>query len=254
MTDLRVNLLQYDIIWQDRAANIALIDGYLLDLAPNETDLIVLPEMFTTGFTMNAAANAEPWENSITRAWLAVTAKRLNAAVVGSFIVEVGGKYYNRLVFMRPDGHCDTYDKRHLFAMAGEHEVFTAGIEKLLVMWRGWRLMPLICYDLRFPVWSRNTLDYDVLIYIANWPARRGAHWQNLLVARAIENQCFTLAVNRVGVDGNGLTYSGDSAVINANGDKIADANEAATLVHAVLSRRELDDFRNRLPFLKDRD
>lgn len=254
MTDLRISLLQYDIVWHDCAANIALIDGYLAHLAPNKTDLIVLPEMFTTGFTMNAAAYAEPWENSITRTWLAATAKRLNAAVIGSFIVEMNGKYYNRLVFMRPDGQCDTYDKRHLFAMGGEQKVFTAGIEKLLVMWRGWRLMPLICYDLRFPVWSRNTLDYDALIYIANWPTQRVGHWRNLLVARSIENQCFTIAVNRVGVDGNGLHYSGNSAVTDANGDKIADANEAATLVHAVLSRRELDDFRARLPFLKDRD
>ena len=251
--DLSVTLVQLDLSWEQPAQNIANIEA-LLEKETLQTDLIVLPEMFTTGFTMQAAAFAETMQSSQTLTWLATCAKKHDAAVVGSFIVTENENFYNRLIFMRPDGTYEKYDKRHLFAKANEDKHYTQGTEKLVVTWRGWRMMPLICYDLRFPVWSRNTMDYDLLIYIANWPQRRHSHWRSLLVARAIENQCYTIGVNRVGNDNTDLYHLGGSAVIDPYGERDVEINFVPHVVQTNLSANYLIKTRTELPFLKDRD
>ncbi len=250
---LRVTIVQNDLIWENKTAN---LESFTHILAQNRqpTDLIVLPEMFTTGFTMQAALFAENCSNSPTLVWLQNLAHEHNAAVIASFIVEENGKYYNRLFFTQPDGNYQTYDKRHLFAMGGEHEAYTAGTQKLIVNWRNWRIMPLICYDLRFPTWARNTVDYDLLVFVANWPQRRRAHWRTLLMARAIENQCYTIGVNRVGIDNSGLNHTGDSCVLNPLGEVLGEITDQISVFHTVLSKNELLEIREKLPFLKDRD
>jgi omega-amidase len=250
---MRIAILQIELAWQNAAANRSRIADYLAQHIAHPTDLIVLPEMFSTGFTMAAAACAETMQGD-TMAWLRKLAHTYDAAVVGSLIIAENSNFYNRLVFMQPDGTFFCYDKRHLFGLAGETEHYTAGTEKLLVTWRGWRIMPLICYDLRFPVWSRNTQNYDLLLYIANWPARRATHWQTLLRARAIENQAYTVGVNVVGTDGNGLYYSGDSAIITPLGDTVVQISNGTSLYQTTLSRDTLTDIRAQLPFLQDRD
>lgn len=251
--DLAVTLVQLDLVWEQPAENRAAIEAFL-EKKEIKTDLIVLPEMFTTGFTMRAAAFAETMQPSKTLAWLAACAKKYGAAVIGSFIVTENEHFYNRLIFMRPDGTYEKYDKRHLFAKADEDKHYTRGTEKLVVTWRGWRIMPLICYDLRFPVWARNTMDYDLLVYVANWPQRRHTHWRSLLVARAIENQCYTIGVNRVGNDNTDLYHLGGSAVIDPYGERQAEVNFVPCLVQETLSADYLIKTRRELPFLKDID
>jgi predicted amidohydrolase len=256
---LRVSLVQTNLIWEKPSENLAAISRFLQEngsLHENGTgtDLIVLPEMFTTGFTMNAALFAEAMPESATLHWMQECAKQYNAAVVGSFIVKEGGNFYNRLIFMRPDATFEQYDKRHLFAKGGEDKSYTAGTEKLVVEWRNWRIMPLICYDLRFPTWSRNTTDYDLLLYIANWPERRNAHWRSLLVARAIENQCYTIGVNRIGTDDSGLNHTGDSVLLDPFGEKVVEIRTISAVFHATISKEFLLEIREQLPFLKDRD
>jgi len=218
MNPLKVTLLQAKIAWQDPAANLTHYAGMLENIGP--TDLIILPEMFTTGFTMDPATNAETMGGTAVR-WMAERAKAHQAVVTGSLVIEEAGEYYNRLIWMRPDGTCATYNKRHLFAMAGEHEHYVAGRERLVVELNGWRICPMVCYDLRFPVWARNDDAYDLLIYTANWPNRRSYDWNTLLKARAIENQCYVVAVNRVGTDANGHEYNGDSCVIDPGWRKV---------------------------------
>ncbi len=252
-TPLRVTIVQNDLVWENKTVNLDSFTQILLK-SQGKTDLIVLPEMFTTGFTMQASLFAENAANSQTLNWLQNTAQQTDAAIIASFIIEENNKYYNRLFFVRPDESFETYDKRHLFALGGEHGVYTAGSEKLVVNWRNWRIMPLICYDLRFPTWSRNTMDYDLLVYIANWPERRRAHWRTLLMARAIENQCYTVGVNRVGVDNWGLNHSGNSIILNAFGEIVAEIVGDIKVFHCTLSKDELVDIREKLPFLKDRD
>ncbi len=219
------------------------------------TDLIVLPEMFTTGFSMRPEGLAEPMDGP-TVEWMREQAQDLGAALTGSFICGEGGRYYNRLIFMFPDGYCAQYDKKHCFTLAGEHEHYTPGREHLLVEWQGFRIRPLICYDLRFPVWSRNAPDhsYDLLLYVANWPARRAAHWQNLLTARAIENQAYTVGVNIVGTDGNGLEYRGDSSLTDYAGEKIGELSLLEGVFTSKLSLENLQKYRQNLPFLADSD
>ena len=250
---MNVTILQISLVWEDAIANRNRIADYLAQHLTQPTDLIVLPEMFNTGFTMNVAACAETMEGA-SIVWLRALAQQYDAAVVGSLIIAENGKYYNRLIFMLPNGTHYQYDKRHLFGLAGETVHFTAGTQPLLVSWREWRIMPLVCYDLRFPTWSRNTTDYDLLLYIANWPARRAAHWQTLLRARAIENQAYTLGVNVVGTDGNGLYYAGDSAVITPLGDTVMQISNGTSLYQTTLSRNLLTETRQQLPFLQDRD
>jgi predicted amidohydrolase len=219
-----------------------------------QTDLVVLPEMFTTGFSMNPNELAEE-EDGPTLAWLKAKARELDAAITGSVIIREKGKYYNRLFFVLPNGNYQTYNKRHLFTYAGEHHHYTAGSNKLTLDYKGWKICPMVCYDLRFPVWSRNTEDYDLLIYVANWPERRNHPWKSLLVARAIENQCYTIGLNRVGEDGNGISHSGDSIVLDPLGEKIAAANPLIEeVITTQISKAELQKVRDRFQFLADRD
>lgn len=258
---MRLTLLQSSLTWENPAANRAMFSQKLASLR-GATDLVVLPEMFTTGFSMNAAALAEPMDGATVQ-WMADTAKSLDAAVTGSFICADSGRFYNRLVFMRPDGRFDLYDKKHLFTMAGEQEHFSPGKKRLTLEWRGWRICPLICYDLRFPAWSRNSPGsyaggleplYDMLLYVANWPARRAHHWRTLLTARAIENQSFVAGVNIAGADGNGLEYTGDSAVIDYAGQTVFQISEREDVLTTELSLEDLRQYRRQLPFLQDAD
>lgn len=258
MNDLRTTLVQIPLVWEDPAANRAAI-GTLLD-AVTDTDLVVLPEMFTTGFSMSANAAVERHATGMeTLEWMRAQAKRLNAAIAGSVAVRDGEHCYNRLYWVEPDGTTRHYDKRHLFTFAGEQNAYTPGEGRVVVEWRGWRLMLQICYDLRFPESARNGMAgdravYDVLLYVANWPEVRRDPWSALLKARAIENQCYVLGVNRVGTDGNGHSYSGDSVVHGAKGEVLAEARRGETaLISARLSASELADFRAKFPVLHDR-
>ncbi|WP_370003234.1 amidohydrolase, partial [Winogradskyella sp.] len=217
-------------------------------------DLIVLPEMFTSGFTMNATEVAETMDGE-TITWLKTLSKTKNAAIVGSLVIAENDNYYNRLVFVEPNGTLTTYDKRHTFTLAGEHKVYTAGTEKVILDYKGWKICPLVCYDLRFPVWARNTEDYDLLLYVANWPKMRIAAWDTLLKARAIENMAYCIGVNRVGLDGNNYEYSGHSGAYDVLGnrmDSIPQSKEAIELV--TLEKEHITTYREKLGFLKDRD
>ena len=252
MENLRISIVQTDLVWEDRAENLSQF-GQLLGQLCGQTDLILLPEMFTTGFSMDAARLAEP-EEGPTRTWMVEQAAKTGAVIVGSYIVEEGGGYYNRLLWVSPDGQIARYDKRHLFSLAGEHLYYRAGQTRLIAELKGWRICPLICYDLRFPVWSRNTEDFDLLIYIANFPARRAHAWKSLLVARAIENQCYTIGVNRTGMDGNGHDYSGDSCLLDFEGQYLAVATPGQYVATVALEASPMLEFRKRFPFLVDRD
>lgn len=252
MEQLSITLIQTDLVWENAPANLVNFDR-LLATINQPTDIILLPEMFTTGFSMNVEKLAENM-NGKTMQWLARKASTLKSMIVGSFIVKDKNQYFNRLVLMRPNCSFEYYDKRHLFGMAGEDKSFTAGKKRLIIEYKGWRICPMVCYDLRFPVWSRNQNDYDLLIYIANWPAPRIAHWQTLLKARAIENQAFTVGLNRVGIDKNGLYYSGNSAVIMPDGMTISESEHEEKVTTVKLSKIYLDKVRTNLPFLQDAD
>lgn len=259
---MRVTIVQSPLIWEDPKANLQKFAEKLSPLK-GQTDLVVLPEMFTTGFSMRAEALAEPMDGP-TVSWLLEWSKELDAAITGSFICLEEGSFYNRLVFVMPDGQIEHYDKKHLFSLAGENEHYTAGKKRCMLNWRGWRICPLICYDLRFPAWSRNTAGtfltglnpyYDLLIYVANWPLRRAHHWRSLLTARAIENQSYVVGVNMVGTDGNGLEYTGDSTVVDFSGQplvQLPDGKEG--VVTLTLSKTQMHAFREQLPFLADAD
>jgi omega-amidase len=251
---LRVTLVQRPLAWEDPAANLAAFDAALDPLA-GATDLVVLPEMFTTGFSMDTAGHCED-ESGPGVQWLQHSARRLDAAVVGSVMTRAGGRSVNRAWFALPDGRLFHYDKRHLFRMGREHEHFDPGSSRLVVEFRGWRIAPLVCYDLRFPVWSRRSpdFDYDLLLYVANWPARRSFAWQSLLVARAIENQAYVAGVNRTGTDGLGVAYAGHSAVHDFLGATLAGAAEVATSVTAGLDLAALRGFRAGFPAQLDAD
>ena len=259
--DLRVTLIQSDLHWENREANLMHLDMHLASIAA-PTDVVVLCEMFTTGFSMQAEHIAEQHDADHMRTlnWMRQWAKQLDAVITGSVAVSESGQFFNRLYWVLPDGRFNTYDKRHTFTFAGEDKSYARGSSRIMEEWRGWRICPLICYDLRFPVWSRNSMiadvpAYDVLIYVANWPEVRRAPWQKLLLARAIENQCYTIAVNRVGSDANGNVYSGDSAAIDPRGDYMVNFNDGLEHVHtAVCSRTALDDFREKFPVLRDGD
>ncbi len=250
---LTVSLVQSVLHWENRAANLRHFSQHLSGLKAGDTDLVLLPEMFTTGFSMNAAALAEPTEGEAYR-WMAQQASRLQAVVTGSIIAGEDGNYYNRLLWVRPDGSYAQYDKRHLFTLAKEEETYTAGREALFTELKGWKVMPLICYDLRFPVWSRNRERYDLLLYIANWPAKRRTAWKALLAARAIENQAFTLGLNRVGEDGNGFPYSGDSAAYDYAGEPLLQSAQVEGVFTLTLDQEKQSEFRSKLRFLDDQD
>ncbi len=251
--DLNIALVQSQLAWENAQGNFDIFDAHLR--AINDADLIVLPEMFSTGFSMDPARLSESMQGA-TMQWLTQKAKEKNCVITGSFIAEEKGKYYNRLVWMRADGTYECYNKRHLFRMAGENNQYTEGDQKLIVALKGWKICPLVCYDLRFPVWSRNVaLQYDILLYIANWPAVRRHPWKSLLVARAIENQVYVLGLNRVGNDGQQLNYSGDSAVIDPRGNYLAQAKEGAEeIIQLCLKDTYLQECRAAFPVHLDAD
>lgn len=221
MENIAVTVIQADLAWQEKDANLKKFEQYFQGLIGKQ-DLIVLPEMFNTGFVMEPKLIAETMEGE-TLAWMANQSAALNSAITGSLVIKDQGQYFNRLIWMKPDGNYSFYDKRHLFRFGNEHLEFSGGRNKLIVEIKGWKVCPLICYDLRFPVWSKNRLiegeyEYDLLIYVANWPGRRSYAYRQLLIARAIENQSYVIGVNRVGMDGKNTLHQGDSAVLDFKG------------------------------------
>jgi predicted amidohydrolase len=257
---MRATIIQTTLFWEDINKN---LDHFsrLIDAIKEETDLIVLPEMFSTGFSMLPSKVAEKHQSK-TFDWLQKKSKEKNCAIVGSVAVEETNKFYNRLHWLEPNGDFDFYDKRHLFRLAGEDKLYQPGSKKIVKTVQGFRILPLVCYDLRFPVWSRNkfnkennTWQYDLLIYIANWPTVRSYPWKQLLIARAIENQCYVIGVNRIGADGNGYEHSGDSAVINPRGEIISALNTNEEKIETILlDKNYLDDFRRVFPVGLDAD
>ena len=257
MQDLRVTLFQSNLHWQQPGANMAMFEEQIWAI-DGSTDVIILPEMFTTGFTMEASAMAEPMGTQ-TFKWLQQMSEQTNAAITGSYIVKENGRFYNRLLWVTPDGNHLSYDKRHLFRMAEEHLTFTGGTERLIVSWKGWNICPQICYDLRFPVWNRNTVEngtpsFDLLIFVANWPTPRISAWDTLLKARSIENLCFTVGVNRIGADENDVLYNGHSTVVNPKGDAIFFEGDKESMRVVSLARQELDQLREKFPVHMDAD
>ncbi len=251
MRDLSVTLIQCELAWEQPGDNRKQIGDLIagLDEIP---DIIVLPEMFTTGFSMNALANAEQ-PGGATEQWLRELAGRHDCALTGSIAVQADNGVYNRMLFATPEG-IEHYDKRHLFRMAGEHKRYLAGGQRVVVTWRGWHILLQVCYDLRFPVFSRNREDYDLAIYVANWPAVRREHWRRLLVARAIENLACVVGVNRVGSDARGLDYSGDSLAIAADGTLLRDMENENGAARVILSGAALQSYREGFPCQLDAD
>ncbi len=253
MQKLTVSIIQANLVWEDVDTNLKAFTKKIQSI--ESTDLIVLPETFSTSFSMNSETLAEPM-NGKTMSWMAEIAQNKNAVVAGSAILKENNQIFNRFIWMRPNGSFEKYDKRHLFRMGNEHNHFTAGKERLIVELKGWKICPQICYDLRFPVWSRNKKqEYDLLLYVANWPEVRTAAWEKLLYARAIENQCYVAAVNRIGVDGEGVNCIGNSMFIDPKGEliwKAADAKEESSTTEIYLD--ELNDFRKKFPVGMDAD
>lgn len=250
--DLELALIQTTLAWHDPAANREHFQ-LLLEQARG-ADLVILPEMFTTGFSMESAELAEP-EDGPSSIWLREQVQRIGAVICGSLIIQAAdGSYRNRLLWARPDGSFAYYDKRHLFRMAGEHKHYSAGDQQVVFDLKGWRVRPLICYDLRFPVWSRDAGGTDLLLYTANWPGARRQHWNRLLPARAIENLCYVAAVNRVGEDGKGHGYTGDSQVLDFQGEALLTAGEDDGVFRTRLSHDALSTYRERFPAHLDAD
>jgi len=251
MQDLAVTLVQCELAWEDPKDNRAQMSA-LIDNISQPTDLVVLPEMFTTGFSMNALANAED-AGGTTEQWMSEQALKHNCAVTGSIAVREGDSVFNRMLFASPEG-VQFYDKRHLFRMAGEHKRYASGNERITVNWRDWRINLQVCYDLRFPVFARNQGDFDLQLYVANWPAKRSYHWRQLLIARAIENQACVVGVNRIGSDANGLDYQGDSLAISATGEILKDLLDRSEVAQLNLSASELTKYRENFPCHLDAD
>jgi omega-amidase len=258
MNALKITIIQSDLHWESIDANLAMFEEKIWKI-DGKTDLIVLPEMFNTAFTMNTSLG-EPM-NSRTFRWMKQQASQTGASVIGSYIVREKGRYFNRLIWMNRDGSFEYYDKRHLFRMAGEHEHFANGDKKIIVQKDGWSISPLVCYDLRFPVWSRNRfestfqkLGYDILIYVANWPEKRIAAWEILLQARAVENLCYVVGVNRTGQDGNGAAYNGSSAIINPLGEYVFRAKDEEVIHTETLDYNFLAKYRDVFPAYLDAD
>ncbi len=251
MSELNISIIQCDLFWENREENLSHIEG-LFEKCSN-SDLILLPEMFTTGFSMNAESLAETMDGP-TIQWLKSHASNLNSTIAGTIIVKDNSKYYNRLLWVTPSGEVHHYDKRHLFTLAGEDQGFSAGQRRVVVSLKSTKICLNICYDLRFPVWARNQNDYDILVYLANWPKTRSHHWKTLLTARAIENQSFVLACNRTGVDANGLEYIGDSGVISPSGEWLMHSNESNSVLNCKIDLDTLRNYRDKLDFLSDRD
>jgi predicted amidohydrolase len=249
---MKIALIQTSLIWENPNENRSLIQ-YKINAISQYVDLIVLPEMFTSGFTMNPKNVAETMQGE-TILWLKDVAKTKNCAITGSLVIEENGNYFNRLVFVFPNGKIQYYDKRHLFTLAGEDKVYTSGTEKLIVTYKGFKICPLICYDLRFPVFSRNVEDYDVLIYVANWPKLRVNAWDILLKARAVENMSYVIGVNRIGIDDNNHEYVGHSQAVDFLGNYIVEPYETEDIFILELSKEKMLETRSKLAFLNDKD
>jgi omega-amidase len=259
MSDLKVTLIQANLHWEDVAANLRMFDEKI-NAITERTEIIVLPEMFSTGFSMKPEVLAETMDGSAVQ-WMKKKAAEKNVIITGSLIIEENGQYLNRLIWMQPNGVMGTYDKRHLFGYGGEHEHYLAGDRRLIAQVKGWKICLTVCYDLRFPVWSRNVITpetgapaYDVLINVANWPERRSTAWKTLIQARAIENQCYTIGVNRVGNDGNEIYHSGDSSLIDPLGEILYRKGHEEDIFTTTLERSKLEEIRKNIPFLKDAD
>ena len=251
--ELNIVGIQSGIVWEKPEVNLEYFDQQISKL-PSTVDLVILPEMFTTGFSMNPISIAETMEGPSIK-WMVTTAKTNRMALVGSVVIKENAQYFNRLFFIHPNGHIETYDKRHLFTLAKENDQYTSGEERLIVFYKGWRICPLICYDLRFPVWSRNTNEYDLLVFVANWPSIRIHAWDTLLKARAIENMSYCIGVNRVGKDENGYEYNGHTAIYNFLGEKLSRTIEGKeNILQCVVSKNELQKIRQKLNFLEDQD
>ncbi|PRX56668.1 amidohydrolase [Flagellimonas meridianipacifica] len=248
---MKVALIQSPLIWEDPNANRKAFESKMA-LLPNNVDLVILPEMFTTGFTMSPE-HIDASEGLQTVKWMQSMARELQIAIAGSIVFKEEGKYYNRLYFVEPHGGFTTYDKRHTFTLAGEHKKYESGEKKVIVHYKGFRFCPLICYDLRFPVWARNTEDYDVLIYVANWPKPRISAWDTLLQARAIENMAYCLGVNRVGFDELGHEYPGHSSAYDVLGNQLA-LSTGEEILYVTLDKEHIDKNREKLQFLEDQD
>jgi omega-amidase len=250
---LNIALIQANLLWENTQGNLNYFDTKIARIS-SDIDVVILPEMFSTGFSMNPENASETMEG-ISVTWMKETAIKKQLAVVGSLIIKEGDTYYNRLIFAHPNGEIHTYDKRHLFTYGGEDKVYSSGSERLIVDYKGWKICPMICYDLRFPVWSRNSDEYDILIYVANWPKPRISAWDTLLKARAIENMCYTIGVNRVGVDGNNLEYIGHSQAVDMLGEEMTpNSIEGEAVLEVHLDKSKLTENRNRFRFLNDKD
>lgn len=267
MSQLTFTVIQTDLHWEDKSANLTMLEKKIKGIT-EKTEVIVLPEMFSTGFSMQPEKLAETMEGETVQ-WMKRIAAEKRVIITGSVIIEEEGKYYNRLIWMLPTGQYGIYDKRHLFAFAGEHEHYTPGNKRLIASVKGWKINLQVCYDLRFPVWARQPPpsppergdesqeegpEYDVLIYVANWPERRIHAWKSLLVARAIENQCYVIGVNRVGNDGNTIYHGGDSMVVDPLGEVLYHKADQEDIFTLALTKDKLEEVRARLPFWRDGD
>ena len=247
--NLKISLIQTHIHWENRDENLKMLDEKLSII--NNVDIIILPEMFNTGFTMNAEKFAEEVDG-VSMSWIIRKSKELDSVIVGSLIIKEHSSYYNRLVWIQPDGIIFHYDKRHLFSMSNEHRIYSPGKEKLIIEYNGWKICPMICFDLRFPVWIRNVDEYELLIFVASWPEQRIEHWKKLLPARAIENQCYVIGVNRTGCDSNNI-YNGQSMVVNPMGqERCMGSEEGIDIVTFIYD--EVIKLRQDMQFLKDQD
>ena len=254
LSSLHFTIIQSSLFWEDKGANLDMLAQKIRNIS-EPTEIIVLPEMFNSGFSMQPDKMGETMEGP-TVDWMRRLSAEKKAIITGSLIIEENGKYFNRLIWMLPNGEYGHYDKRHLFAFAGEDQHYTAGNKRLIASVKGWKINLQICYDLRFPVWARQTSnnEYDVLVYVANWPEKRSHAWKTLLVARAIENQAFVVGVNRVGLDGNNIAHSGNSMVVGPVGEVLYHSADQESVFQITLNREELETTRTQFPFWKDAD
>jgi len=254
MENLHISGLQYDIIWESPEQNLQYLEEILLS-SLSSSDIMILPEMFTTGFTMNAQNYAETMDGPVVK-WLSKMAKLHNCHMAGTLAIKINNSsetYANRLIWSMPDGQIKWYDKHHLFSVGGEHKIYTPGNNHLTITVKGWRIRPFICYDIRFPTWTRNTKPYyDVSIFIANWPSKRAHHWKTLLTARAIENQSYVVGINRIGVDGRNILYQGDSMIIDPQGQTVINAGKSSKIISHSMSYDSIQNWREVFPVLED--
>ncbi len=258
MQSLTISMIQTGLLWEDKTGNLAMLTQKITSI-PQGTELVILPEMFSTGFSMQPKKLAEKMDG-FTVAWMKEMAAQKKIIIAGSVIIEEENNYYNRLLWVFPNGNCGYYDKRHLFGFANENDHYTAGIKRVIAQVKGWKINLQVCYDLRFPVWARQAMqanaepEFDLIIYVANWPERRSHAWKTLLAARAIENQCFVAGVNRTGMDGNGIYHSGDSMLVGPLGEILYQKAHDEDIFTVSLQKEVLLDVRNKFPFLKDGD